>query len=76
MSNDDLYILELYGFSPSIKTMHLTDMFAAYENRSGGFRIKWVDDTKALVIFESAAVGMYCFSSERYDEGCTLKIFY
>jgi hypothetical protein len=52
-----MYILELYGFSASIKTAHLTDMFAAYENRSGGFRIKWVDETKALVIFESATVG-------------------
>ncbi|KAF8949361.1 R3H and coiled-coil domain-containing protein 1 [Haplosporangium gracile] len=56
ISNDDIYILELYDFSASIKTAHLTDMFAAYENRSGGFRIKWVDETKALVIFESAAV--------------------
>lgn len=56
-----MYILELYGFSASIKTAHLTDMFAAYENRSGGFRIKWVDDTKALVIFESAAVGTFSF---------------
>jgi len=53
-----MYILELYDFSSSIKTVHLTDMFAVYESRSGGFRIKWVDDTKALVIFESAAVGM------------------
>lgn len=57
VSNDDMYILELYDFSASIKTAHLTDMFAVYENRSGGFRIKWVDETKALVIFESAAVG-------------------
>ncbi|KAF9546281.1 R3H and coiled-coil domain-containing protein 1 [Mortierella hygrophila] len=56
VSSDDMYILELYDFSASIKTAHLTDMFAAYENRSGGFRIKWVDETKALVIFESAAV--------------------
>lgn len=56
--NDDMYILELYDFPASIKTVHLTDMFSAYENRSGGFRIKWVDDSKALVIFESAAVGM------------------
>ncbi|GJJ77365.1 hypothetical protein EMPS_09724 [Entomortierella parvispora] len=61
--NDDMYILELYGFSSSIKTMHLTDMFSAYENRAGGFRIKWVDDTKALVIFESAAVAKQAYAA-------------
>ncbi|KAI7829528.1 hypothetical protein BC939DRAFT_10470 [Gamsiella multidivaricata] len=61
VANEEMYILELYDFSPAIKTMHLTDMFAPYENRSGGFRIKWIDDTKALVIFESAAVAsIYC----------------
>ncbi|KAG0098155.1 hypothetical protein BGZ93_000989, partial [Podila epicladia] len=54
--NDDMYILELYDFSSTIRTVHLTDMFAPYENRSGGFRIKWLDDTRALVIFDSAAI--------------------
>ena len=52
-----MYILELYDFSSTIRTVHLTDMFAPYESRSGGFRIKWLDDTRALVIFESAAIG-------------------
>ncbi|KAF9434469.1 hypothetical protein BGZ76_007975 [Entomortierella beljakovae] len=61
--DDDTYILELYDFSSSIKTMHLTDIFSSYENRSGGFRIKWVDDTKALVIFESAAVAKLAFNA-------------
>lgn len=55
--NDDMYILELYDFSSTIRTVHVTDIFAPYENRSGGFRIKWLDDTRALVIFESAAIG-------------------
>lgn len=73
VSNDDMYILELYGFSASIKTAHLTDMFAAYENRSGGFRIKWVDDTKALVIFESAAVAKQAYIANLTSQIAKIK---
>ncbi|KAF9955711.1 R3H and coiled-coil domain-containing protein 1 [Mortierella alpina] len=73
VSNDDLYILELYGFSPSIKTMHLTDMFAPYENRSGGFRIKWIDDTKALAIFESAAVAKQAYIANLTSQIAKIK---
>ncbi|KAG0015281.1 Coiled-coil domain-containing protein r3hcc1l [Podila clonocystis] len=61
--NDDMYILELYDFASTIRTVHLTDMFASYENRSGGFRIKWLDDTRALVIFESAAIAKQAYTS-------------
>ncbi|KAF9378745.1 R3H and coiled-coil domain-containing protein 1 [Podila verticillata] len=61
--NDDMYILELYDFSSTIRTVHVTDMFASYENRSGGFRIKWLDDTRALVIFESAAIAKQAYTS-------------
>lgn len=32
-------------------------MFKDYENDKGGFRIKWVDDTNALVVFADAGVG-------------------
>ncbi|KAF9355291.1 R3H and coiled-coil domain-containing protein 1 [Mortierella sp. AD094] len=73
VSDDDMYILELYDFSPSIKTMHLTDMFAPFENRSGGFRIKWVDDTKALVIFESAAVAKQAYISNITNQIAKIK---
>ncbi|KAF9324702.1 hypothetical protein BG006_000311 [Podila minutissima] len=61
--NDDMHILELYDFSSSIRTVHLTDMFAPYENRTGGFRIKWLDDTRALVIFESAAIAKQAYTA-------------
>ncbi|KAG0208096.1 R3H and coiled-coil domain-containing protein 1 [Mortierella sp. GBA30] len=71
--NDDLYILELYNFSPTIKTVHLTDMFAPFENRSGGFRIKWVDDTKALVIFESAAVAKQAYIANLTSQIAKIK---
>ncbi|KAK5827181.1 hypothetical protein F5H01DRAFT_375047 [Linnemannia elongata] len=73
VSNDDMYILELYDFSASIKTAHLTDMFAAYENRSGGFRIKWVDETKALVIFESAAVAKQAYIANLTSQIAKIK---
>ncbi|KAG0250438.1 R3H and coiled-coil domain-containing protein 1 [Mortierella polycephala] len=73
VANDDMYILELYGFSASIKTMHLTDMFAPYENRSGGFRIKWIDDTKALVIFESAAVARQAYIANLTSQIAKIK---
>ncbi|KAI1318858.1 hypothetical protein EDD11_005704 [Mortierella claussenii] len=73
ISNDDMYILELYDFSPSIKTMHLTDMFSVYENRSGGFRIKWLDDTKALAIFESAAVAKQAYIANLTNQIAKIK---
>ncbi|KAF9912291.1 R3H and coiled-coil domain-containing protein 1 [Linnemannia zychae] len=73
VSNDDMYILELYDFSASIKTAHLTDMFAAFENRSGGFRIKWVDETKALVIFESASVAKQAYIANLTNQIAKIK---
>jgi hypothetical protein len=32
-------------------------MFKDWENEKGGFRIKWVDDVNALVVFSDALVG-------------------
>ncbi|KAF9960117.1 hypothetical protein BGZ65_012745 [Modicella reniformis] len=63
VSNEDFYVLELFDFSPSIKTAHLSEMFASYENRSGGFRIKWADDTRAFAIFESASVAKQAYTA-------------
>ena len=42
-----------------LKTRDLQVMFKDYENDKGGFRIKWVDDTNALVVFADAGVGAY-----------------
>lgn len=44
-------ILELSGFPPQLKTRDLQQVFAAYEEEKGGYKIKWVDDTTALIIF-------------------------
>lgn len=48
-------ILELSGFPPQLKTRDLQQIFAAYEEEKGGYKIKWVDDTTALIIFADPA---------------------
>ncbi|PWY96916.1 hypothetical protein BCV70DRAFT_139360, partial [Testicularia cyperi] len=49
-------ILELSGFPPQLKTRDLQQVFAPYEDDKGGYKIKWVDDTTALIIFADASV--------------------
>ncbi len=49
------HILEVFGFSSSIKTTDLEKLLEPY--RSTGYRIKWVDESHALVIFRSALYG-------------------
>ncbi|KAI8339396.1 hypothetical protein BC941DRAFT_420378 [Chlamydoabsidia padenii] len=48
-------ILDCRDFPKSFKTHHLHDIFREYENIRGGYRIKWMDDTRALIIFEHPA---------------------
>ncbi|KAI9321354.1 hypothetical protein BX666DRAFT_1850932 [Dichotomocladium elegans] len=48
-------ILDCYDFPPAFKTHHLHDIFREYANMRGGYRIKWMDDTRALIIFEHPA---------------------
>ncbi|CBQ68210.1 conserved hypothetical protein [Sporisorium reilianum SRZ2] len=48
-------ILQLSGFPPQLKTRDLQHVFAAYQDGNGGFKIKWVDDTTALIIFNDPA---------------------
>lgn len=50
-------ILELSGFPPELKTRDIQAIFSQWESDRGGFKIKWVDDTTALVIFADAAPG-------------------
>lgn len=54
-------ILDCSGFPASFKTYHIQDMFRIYEDMPGSFKIKWMDDTRALIIFGSAATGKYLF---------------
>ncbi|KAM6432488.1 R3H and coiled-coil domain-containing protein 1 isoform 2-T2 [Liasis olivaceus] len=47
------HVLEIYDFSPSLKTEHLLEAFADFQQ--SGFKLQWVDDTHALGIFSSLA---------------------
>jgi len=48
-------ILDVCEFPASFKTHHLHEIFQEYEAMRGGYRIKWMDDTRALIIFEHPA---------------------
>lgn len=50
-------ILVLSNFSPALKTRDLQAAFAQWEGDKGGFRIKWIDDVTALVVFQDANIG-------------------
>uniref|UniRef100_K7GI11 R3H domain and coiled-coil containing 1 n=1 Tax=Pelodiscus sinensis TaxID=13735 RepID=K7GI11_PELSI len=47
------HVIEIYDFSPSLKTEHLMEAFSEFHK--SGFKIQWVDDTHALGIFSSLA---------------------
>ncbi|KZT53761.1 hypothetical protein CALCODRAFT_439661 [Calocera cornea HHB12733] len=49
-------ILHLSGFPPELKTRDIHSAFQAWEAEKGGFKIKWIDDTSALVVFTDAIV--------------------
>jgi hypothetical protein len=50
-------ILALTGFPSELKTKDIQAAFGEYENTNGGFKIKWVDDTSLLLVFNDAGVG-------------------
>jgi len=39
-----------------LKTRDIQIIFKEWENDKGGFRIKWLDDVNALVVFADATV--------------------
>jgi hypothetical protein len=41
-----------------LKTRDIQTIFSQWEHEKGGFRIKWVDDVNALIVFQDATVGM------------------
>ncbi|KAF8203784.1 hypothetical protein BJ912DRAFT_212565 [Pholiota molesta] len=49
-------ILYLTGFPKELKTKDIQSAFSEYESVSGGFKIKWRDDTSLLIVFQDAAV--------------------
>ncbi|KAI9322829.1 hypothetical protein BX666DRAFT_1898797 [Dichotomocladium elegans] len=48
-------VLECSGFPASYKTHHIHDIFRIYEDMPGGFKLKWMDDTRVLILFGNAA---------------------
>lgn len=61
--------LDCYDFPASFKTHHLHDIFREYENMRGGYRIKWLEDTRALIVFEHPAAGELCYFVFNYSVG-------
>lgn len=49
-------ILALTGFPKELKTRDIQTAFAEWENINGGFKIKWIDDTSLLIVFQDATV--------------------
>jgi len=49
-------ILYLTGFPKELKTKDIQSAFSEYEGMSGGFKIKWKDDTSLLVVFQDPSV--------------------
>lgn len=54
-------ILSLTGFSKELKTKDIQAAFSEWDNVSGGFRIKWIDDTSLMIVFNDAGVGTSSF---------------
>lgn len=54
-------ILYLTGFPKELKTKDIQSAFSEWENASGGFKIKWRDDTSLLIVFQDASVGKQLF---------------
>lgn len=67
-------ILYLTGFPKELKTKDIQSAFGEYEIMSGGFKIKWKDDTSLLIVFQDPSVGEYSVlivSSSRIVESYT-----
>jgi len=56
-------ILSLTGFPKELKTRDIQLAFSEWENATGGFKIKWLDDTSLLVVFGDAMVAKRAYLS-------------
>ena len=52
-------ILALSGFPAQLKTRDIQAAFAEFDSQPGGFKIKWIDDTSLLIVFNDPTVGQY-----------------
>jgi len=56
-------ILTLSGFPPELKTRDIQASFSEWENERGGFKIKWVDDTTLMLVFNDAVTAKRAYLS-------------
>jgi len=56
-------ILTLSGFPPELKTRDIQTAFNEWENERGGFKIKWVDDTTLMLVFQDAGAAKRAYLS-------------
>lgn len=54
-------ILSLTGFPVSVKTKDVQSAFSEWEQVSGGFKIKWRDDTSLYIVFMDPCVGQLSY---------------
>ncbi|XP_058808028.1 uncharacterized protein LOC131673771 [Phymastichus coffea] len=63
VSNDEYaHIVEIYNFPTEFKSIDLAAVFSPW--KSGGFELKWVDDTHCLGVFSSPLVAAEVLASE------------
>ena len=56
-------ILSLTGFPKELKTKDIQAAYSEWETANGGFKIKWINDTSLLIVFNDATVGEHFASS-------------
>ncbi|RHZ82203.1 hypothetical protein Glove_112g23 [Diversispora epigaea] len=66
-------ILDVFDFPASFKTHHLHEIFQEYENMRGGYRIKWMEDTRALIIFEHPSTARKAYLDNVTNQLATIK---
>ncbi|WFD35986.1 hypothetical protein MCUN1_002857 [Malassezia cuniculi] len=54
-------ILELKGFSLALRTRDIHALLRPWEDEKGGYRIKWVDDETAYLVFADAGVAKHAY---------------
>ncbi|XP_051164571.1 uncharacterized protein LOC127283624 isoform X1 [Leptopilina boulardi] len=61
-SDEYAHVLEIYNFPSNFKTCDLVAVFSPF--KSGGFELKWVDDTHCLGVFSSPLVAAEVLASD------------
>lgn len=67
-------ILSLTGFPKELKTRDIQTAFSEWENVGGGFKIKWIDDTSLLIVFQDATVGRFPVFPHQPDSDVLINI--